>query len=232
MPSRQIFPSGSRSGRNGFTLVELLVVIAIIGILIGLLLPAVNSAREAGRRTQCSNNLKQIMKAMVNYESANRSFPPGRMGCDASLEQLLAASLQGAQRPAPAPFWRFFRNSTNRRFTRFVPLATGPFIPATADATTSGWNTRQRSPLAGPAGAAARLRLSERYAQPANTILNPPTTTSSYALVLGSLGANLVVDVQWKYASRGGRRTAPEVLQQRAVRLLACRIVRPMFATA
>lgn len=62
----------------GFTLVELLIVIAIIGILVGLLLPAVNSAREAARRTQCSNNIKQLSLACLNYESANGEFPYGR----------------------------------------------------------------------------------------------------------------------------------------------------------
>lgn len=81
------FPRSARRtlrSPSGFTLVELLVVIAIIGILVALLLPAIQAAREAARRSQCSNNMRQIVLALANYENSTQVFPPGRMGSDCS----------------------------------------------------------------------------------------------------------------------------------------------------
>jgi prepilin-type N-terminal cleavage/methylation domain-containing protein len=72
-----------KSSKKGFTLVELLVVIAIIGILISMLLPAVQQVREAARRTQCMNNMRQIALGSLNYESANMHFPSAGLTQDA-----------------------------------------------------------------------------------------------------------------------------------------------------
>ena len=96
--------------RRGFTLVELLVVIAIIGILIALLLPAVQAAREAARRMQCANNLKQMGLALHNYHTALASFPPGAIGVNPAT-----ASYSGGETRTPfCVFLLPYLEETNR----------------------------------------------------------------------------------------------------------------------
>lgn len=116
----------STRSRSAFTLVELLVVIAIIGILVALLLPAVQAAREAARRMQCSNNLKQIGMAIRNYETTITQFPPaytyynGRKGhhfITFVLPQLEQQSIYDIYH------WEEHWNSTNNREATEVELS-------------------------------------------------------------------------------------------------------------
>jgi prepilin-type processing-associated H-X9-DG protein len=181
----------------------MLVVISIIGILVGLLLPAINSARESGRRNSCSNQIGQLAKAITNYETAHGTFPPGRLGCDAST-----TGVPGYQTTGASGFLAILPQLDNGPLYQtlvFIVGGTGsvtvPIYPAVLNSTSSGWynlvaSTGTATTTTTPSVAQSLLARPGVFVCPSdtagasNTLLTPPTTTSSYALVLGSLGAS------------------------------------------
>jgi len=128
---------------RGFTLVELLVVIAIIATLIGLLLPAVQTARESGRRSACMNNLKQWSLAMLARENAKRSFPPGRLNCDGMVQSPCSANTTSPPRSGGSGFLLVLHQVEQAQlgdlFAKAIELG-GPWTLSNAS---SAWKTPQ-----------------------------------------------------------------------------------------
>ncbi|MDX1947909.1 MAG: DUF1559 domain-containing protein [Pirellulaceae bacterium] len=129
----------------GFTLVELLVVIAIIGVLVALLLPAVQAAREAARRTSCVNNLKQIALGLQNYVDSNRVLPPGRLGCDCNTSVADGCGTRAAStRPATSGFGLMLPQLEQQGLYDQFGWRLGAVSPATGcggTEDTAGWQT-------------------------------------------------------------------------------------------
>jgi prepilin-type N-terminal cleavage/methylation domain-containing protein/prepilin-type processing-associated H-X9-DG protein len=197
-----IFLPPLRRARRGFTLVELLVVITTIGVLVGLLMPAVQAAREAVRRAACSNNLKQIALALQNYEDAARNYPPGRMGCDGWTGGP-CGNAAGSKRPGTSGFVLILPNLEQQPlYDQFQPFAKGAVYPAAPgdkpDGTTDGWNTPAitRALTMRPA---VFVCGSDRSAP-----MNGACATGSYALVAGSNGPSYGIDqVRVKHYNNG-----------------------------
>ena len=120
-------------GRSAFTLVELLVVISLIGILVGLLLPAVQAAREAARRMQCQNNLKQIGLAVHNYETTYRQFPWVNANSTLSGGSLFVAVLPYMEQSNAFKLYDFTKSNRDP-FNQLVVSQQLPFYYCPSDA--------------------------------------------------------------------------------------------------
>lgn len=107
---------------RAFTLVELLVVIAIIGILMALTMPAIQSAREAGRKASCMNNIRQLQVAMVAFEQAQGAFPAGRDGCD-GITVDACAGVPSLFRRAPSGFVKLLPHLEEQALARGIDMS-------------------------------------------------------------------------------------------------------------
>jgi prepilin-type N-terminal cleavage/methylation domain-containing protein/prepilin-type processing-associated H-X9-DG protein len=145
-----------RARRRGFTLVELLVVIAIIGILVALLLPAVQAAREAARRMQCTNNEKQLGLALHNYHDTFKSFPPRKGGTTCTFAGTARNTCNGGRLSAFVPLLPFMEQTPLHQAIQAgdpagtTGLATnigGPIVAAGGPCAWCSWSVWNNSPI-------------------------------------------------------------------------------------
>jgi prepilin-type N-terminal cleavage/methylation domain-containing protein len=170
-------------GRRGFTLVELLVVIAIIGILIALLLPAVQAARESARRSQCANNLKQIGLAVHNYHDAKKWLPPVRISGGAGYATFFVLILPYMEQEAIHELWDLNRTYAAQTAAArqaqvasyYCPSRRGPPHVSVAE----GWDVLDTSTPPNPNSPSNQFRFS--------AAANPPGAVTDYAANVGDM---------------------------------------------
>ncbi len=202
---------------TGFTLVELLVVIAIIGVLVALLLPAVQAAREAARRIQCVNNLKQIGMACLNYESAKSKLPRGRLGCDGSTVpgQGLAPTDCSSTPASVIPlstFWMILpyveKGPIYSRINLTAALSQLPFFTPSKDNVKSPKWFQDLGNQEIMATSVESYRCPSDDSESLVTLTasgfdNVLIATGSYAMVHGAIGPSLETSNTMKYANSG-----------------------------
>jgi prepilin-type N-terminal cleavage/methylation domain-containing protein/prepilin-type processing-associated H-X9-DG protein len=172
--------------RRGFTLVELLVVIAIIGVLVALLLPAVQAAREAARRSQCFNNLKQIELANLNYEGTYGHIVPARLGPDSTNSREMRPLRTPVERSGASGFVLLLPfMELNSLFKQLDVYANDSIYPAGEMFPNSQWRTPARTQAIGASvsGYICPSDGSERYLETSTS--STPPATGSYAFVMG-----------------------------------------------
>jgi prepilin-type N-terminal cleavage/methylation domain-containing protein/prepilin-type processing-associated H-X9-DG protein len=187
MHGRQKHNSPSRG--QGFTLVELLVVIAIIGVLVALLLPAVQAAREAARRSTCTNNLKQVGLADLEYEAANGHIVVARLGPDSTVSKEMRPLRTPVERSGASGFVLLLPfMELNALYVQLDVYKNDSIYPAADMFPSSLWRTPERTRAIGTSVPAyiCPSEGSELYLQTSTS--STPPAVGSYAFVAGHRG--------------------------------------------